>query len=135
MEDERLTLTVPKHMPEQVFIRFGKWARNMRSINHVTGERERGLSVYNARIEPDGTISLIADDYSMKAGVTAEACASSLSGRLCFVVTGKVVGQGSDGEPVLTGVRLLPYAIRPQSIPEPARDCRHTSFVLDSFSC
>lgn len=117
MWDERFEFWFPRKRQPEVFVRFGKWSRGSKSMNFHTGEYEKGLSVYRGRLNADKTVSLIADDWSMRDGLTAEACAGALVGRLAFVVTGKVVGQGSDGEPLLVGVRLLPYAIAADSIP------------------
>lgn len=120
MDEERFSFWFPRRTPTEVFVRFGKWSRNWRSRNFITGEKEKGLSVYNAILK-DGIVYLIGDDWSMNPALTAKACAHLLSGRLAFVVTGKVVGQGSDGEPLLVGVRLLPYSLDVQSIPAAIR--------------
>lgn len=114
MDEEDLQIRQPRKPPKKVYIRFGKFSKRDRSINFATGEYERGLSVYNARLETDGSVSLIVNDENLV--WTAEDCADRLEGRLAFVVTGKEVGRGSDSEPLLRGVRLLPYAIRMESL-------------------
>ncbi len=101
IRDWSKTVYRPKETPQRVFIRFGLWDRN-ESLNHYTGEKERGLSVYPAVIK-DGVVELDESE------IVAEH--PDLLNRFAFPVTGNVVGYGSDGEPVLKGVRLLPYAL------------------------
>ena len=85
-----------------VYIRYGLFAGMRKSSNHTTGEGERGLSVYPAELV-DGVVRVPAD---------VEICDSlSGQGRLCIPVTGRCVGTGSDGEPVIVGVQVLPYAV------------------------
>jgi hypothetical protein len=122
LEEEQIKLHASKNPPERVYIRFGMWEGRgrYRSLNASTHKLEKGLSVYNARLELDGSISLIADDPSMD--LTAIDCAHLLSGRVAFPVTGKVSGTGSDGEPVLSAVRVLKNPIRLDPIPKEVRD-------------
>ncbi|MDE2104612.1 MAG: hypothetical protein KGL39_45675 [Patescibacteria group bacterium] len=94
--------------PVPVFIRYGMFSNRERSWNHSTGEAERGLSVYPARFV-DGAIELA--DEARECGCDEKRTQDVLSGRYCFPVTGKVVGVGSDGEPLLVGVRMLPFAV------------------------
>lgn len=110
--EERLVQV--SRLPEQVFIRFGKFSRLLPSINFSNGKDERGLSVYPARLV-DGVAELVDDD---QLELTPADCASVLSGRCVFVVTGKVVGRGSDGEPLLKQVKLVPCAVSIDSIKE-----------------
>lgn len=105
-------LVQARRMPAQVFIRFGKFSRAQPSINFSNGKDERGLSVYPARLV-DGVAELVDDD---QLELTAADCATVLSGRCVFVVTGKVVGRGSDGEPLLRQVKLVPCAVSIASI-------------------
>ena len=60
-------------------------------------------------------VSLIVDDPTLK--LNPLKCAAQLLGRLVWIVTGREVGKGSDGEPLLVEVRILPYGIRYESIP------------------
>lgn len=96
----------PRKQPEVVFIRFGRWSA--RSLNHSTGEYEAGVSVYPATLQ-DGVARLQGEDFDIPI--------SGIYGRLTFIVTGTVVGIGSDGEPVLRRLTALPYAIDPESLP------------------
>lgn len=101
----------PRKPPAEVFIRFGRWASNdPRSRNFSTWERERGLSVYEAKLV-NGAVELVAPDEVQEA----------VFGRLAFAVTGKRVAAGSDGEPVLINVRALSYPIGWQRMPECVR--------------
>ena len=102
IRDESYDMIRPRK-PVPVYIRYGLFSNRERSSNHSTGEAERGISVYPA---------VLTDDCAVKLTDGWETCPSlEGQGRLCFAVTGREVGVGSDGEPVLRGVRLLPYAI------------------------
>ena len=118
MEEDRIAFTFPRTPPSKVYIRFGKWGRGQRSINFHTGDREKGLSVYPARLTSDGYAELSDDGLVL----TAEDCAEDINGRLAFVLTGKEVGTGSDGEPVLVSIKLLSYAVATDSIPKGIRE-------------
>lgn len=92
----------PRKPPQEVFVRFGLWEpRYNQSLNFATGEHERGLSVYPATLDGDLTVKIL-DDFDVS---------ELVEGRLAFAVTGRVVGTGSDGEPLLKGVRCLPYPL------------------------
>ncbi len=90
---------------QRVYLRFGLFSpSNCRSLNFRTGAYERGLSVYRAELR-DGVVCL--DDF------IPNAYAEELRGRLVWAVTGREVAEGSDGEPILRGVKLVkaPIAI------------------------
>jgi hypothetical protein len=78
-----------------VYIRFGRWS--LRSHNAATREAEAGVSVYLAWIK-DRVVYL--DPSVLCPSLRGQ-------GRLVFPVTGKLVGIGSDGEPVLRQVKVL----------------------------
>lgn len=102
-------IRMPRHRPDKVYIRFGRWSG--RSYNHHTGQKEAGISVYNAQFTDDGLVELLYDvDISARH-------VDVIRGRFAFVVTGDYVGTGSDGEPLLRNVRNLPYAIAFGSMP------------------
>ncbi len=91
----------PRKPPAQVFVRFGLWEpSHNQSLNFATGENEGGLSVYPGIL--DGLFVSLAPDVDVSPLV---------EGRLAFPVTGRVVGTGSDGEPLLKAVRALPYPL------------------------
>ena len=104
---ETFNVSRPK-TPVPVFIRYGMFSNRERSWNHSTGEAERGLSVYPALLRDD-VVELSPD--AAECGCEDTRTQSVLAGRYCFPVTGKVVGVGSDGEPLLVGVRVLPFAV------------------------
>jgi hypothetical protein len=115
MDDEGLSLREPRKRPEHVYLRFGKFSKRERSLNHATHEYERGVSVYRATLD-NGIVSLINDPALFW---TVAESIEALHGRMIFPVTGKEqYSLGSDGEPVLTAIRLLPYAIDYNSIPK-----------------
>lgn len=91
--------------PANVYLRFGLWER--RSMNWGNGTYERGISAYPA-VLVGGVADFDWDDPDMQWGDMA-----ALEGRLVFVVTGREVCKGSDGEPVLQGVICRPFAISP----------------------
>lgn len=85
-----------ERMGRLLFVRFGEFGGA--SKNHLTGETEKGVSVYEA-IERNGAIQII-----LPVGFD-ESALVSLSGCLrkpMQEVAGTVVGTGSDGEPVLS---------------------------------
>ncbi len=89
------------------YIRFGKLPRGGRSRNHITGELEAGVSVYRAA--KTGTDEYIIDMRGVDAGSGMFIIAGEPS-----LITGDVVGTGSDGEPLLANCRvseLADYAI------------------------
>ena len=97
---DRYPISIPRVPPARVYLRYGLFAGMRKSSNHATGSSERGLSVYRARLEAN--VVVLAEDT----------CPSlDGQGRLAMPVTGREVGVGSDGEPVLVGVRMLPYAV------------------------
>ena len=80
-----------------VYIRYGMWDNRNLSRNHGTKQKEDGVSAYRA-VVIDGVARL---DEEM-----CRVARDQLhgQGRLVFPVTGREVGIGSDGEPVLRRV-------------------------------
>lgn len=101
----------PRKRPDLVYIRFGRWSA--RSKNFMTGIKEIGVSVCPAILNPDLSVSLLSKHCQ---DIWWEQLRGQ--GRTVCAVTGKLVGRGSDGEPLLRGVRCLPYAIDRKSIPD-----------------
>lgn len=90
-------LTAVKYTPGMaVYVRYGFWSR--KSTNYHTRQDEKGVSVYRG-VVTDGVLQLL----------DGEEVSSQLDdqGRLCFPVTGREVDIGSDGEPVLNGVKYV----------------------------
>ena len=88
-------ITYKPGMP--VFARFGEWPS--RSRNHSTGQLEAGVSVLQVSLA--GNVVTLADEDIAYYG---RHCLI-VEGRLLHLVTGRVVGIGSDHEPVIVGVR------------------------------
>jgi hypothetical protein len=79
------------------FIRFGEIPENEQSINHFSNENEAGVSVFE--MTEDGMPAL--KNFQL---------VTSLAHRLdipAYIVTGKVVGTGNDGEPLLNNVKII----------------------------
>lgn len=105
LEPERWPkLVACRKRPERIYIRFGRWSG--RSRNYATLELERGVSVYPARFNADGAVTLDIDD-----ALTTFTGWSELQYRAVWAVTGREICRGTDGEPVLQGVVARPYAI------------------------
>jgi hypothetical protein len=102
IRDWEVNVNWPKRRPEPVFVRFGVWdTRANASLNWHTLSGEAGLSVYRGVLSDDLIVSVDG----------REDVSPLVAGRFAFAVTGRVVGVGSDGEPLLKGVRVLPYAL------------------------
>lgn len=95
--DTTKVVTMKKAAP--LFVRFGHFQSETRepSMNWGTGEYERGISVYPAIIKADGLVSP-AGDWIDEIETNWD---KFFSDRVQYVVTGKVIAEGSDGEPVL----------------------------------
>lgn len=80
------------------YLRYGKPPAAGCSANSATGGTEAGVSAYAAYRLPGGRYVMDLDD--------CELSAIWLSDRPVYVVTGTLLGEkGSDGEPLLTGVK------------------------------
>lgn len=76
------------------YIRFGAPPKSGFSINHATGEREPGVSVYRAKLYDTGAVIVDTPHYSQGTFL-------ALQNLPMYQVWGKIVGYGSDGEPCL----------------------------------
>lgn len=88
------------------YLRFGDWPASERSGNYIDGGYERGVSVYPLHVGPGG----------VQPEVPASGPVMDLWDRLDdkstprYLVEGRAVGRGADGEPLLRDVRKLgPY--------------------------
>ena len=86
-------------MKEQHYVRWHprRPRRNERSRNHLTGAIEVGLSV----------VAVSSDSTRALALAVSEWATLGFPGARCWLVTGREVGRGSEGEPVITGVRVI----------------------------
>jgi hypothetical protein len=82
------------------YLRFGHLPPNLLSFNHRDEFFEKGLSVYEACLI-DGL--LVPVTFRMR----DEGCEGISAGRPCYEIIGDVVGQGSDGEPVLANPEVV----------------------------
>ena len=82
------------------FVRYGKLPKGGRSINHADGSLEAGVSVYYGERLPSGEARALPRSNMELAG------ALSIRDRQLYIVTGELVGTGSDGEPVLRNCRI-----------------------------
>lgn len=108
---DRLATSVAQRMRDnmaaqggaQRFIRFGPLPQGGRSRNFATGEMEKGVSVFGAKFDPlHGTFRFDED------GTEPGAIFSHLfSGSEPMLVEGRVVGRGSDGEPVIANPKVV----------------------------
>lgn len=88
------------------FVRFGPLPAAGRSRNHADGALEAGVSVYRgqrlrdgrARVEPRTNAEIVGHLY-----LAADA-------RQLYIVAGREIGVGSDGEPLLADCRILKKA-------------------------
>ena len=80
---------------EHGYIRYGSCPKSGYSINHATGEPEKGVSVYEAVFFGNG-YQVSCPHYSTGTFESVRA-----QGRPVYRIWGDVVGHGSDGEPVL----------------------------------
>ncbi len=87
---------------ETGYIRFGLPPKSGYSINHATGEREPGISVYRAKFFETGAVVVDTPHYSQGTFL-------ALQNYPMYQVWGELVGYGSDGEPCLkiSKVKLL----------------------------
>jgi hypothetical protein len=90
---------------KRVFIRFGHPPKSGVSMNHATGQPEKGVSVFPAEVDPlTGAANFIEDGTGGSAHIAA---AFGGYGNKAYLVSGEVVGRGSDGEPVLRNLKVL----------------------------
>lgn len=83
-------------------VRFGCPRLDGCSRNHATGTREAGLSVYLADERDDGAW-VLRDGRGDAVGTLVSLLAQ---GKIPYLVHGRIVGSGSDGEAVLADVTL-----------------------------
>jgi len=82
-----------------VYIRFGDLPPGGKSYNHATGDYEDGVSVYRGKLYHDGS-------WAVDIGINQGAWCL-FSDRPVYLVSGREVGIGSDGEPVLADCAII----------------------------
>lgn len=93
---------VPKRTWRPLYIRSGPIPDSGRSRNHLTGEMEVGISVWEAVERDDGVCLLLPHARESVCVDLSVACRAE-----CYEVEGDRVGEGADGEPLLTKVRIV----------------------------
>ena len=89
------------------YLRFGDLPESGKSKNHLTGKQEAGVSVYDCTII-NGKYKVVMPDLTHSACVSL----SVVLERPCYLVSGALIGRGSDGEPLLRN----PIIIKPINI-------------------
>ena len=94
----------------ETYLRFGEIPENEKSSfyfnDDVVGE-ENGVSVYRAIEDADGTLSVCIPIPITKTTLYTFQSIIQYENRKCYLVTGDVVGRGSDNEPLLKNVRII----------------------------
>lgn len=85
----------------EVYIRFNELPKDGKSRNWATNQTEKGISVYNT------TYDLETGTYQTYGALPGAELAYLIKGANVYFVTGECVGKGSDGEPLLTNVKIL----------------------------
>ena len=94
-----------------MYIRFGdipedecsiKWDRE----NHRC-KTEKGVSVYNCTIYPDGSVGVVIDLPITAYTLHTFQSLVEYDDRPCYLVEGDCVGRGSDNEPLIKNVRIV----------------------------
>lgn len=88
---------------EDVFIRFSKPPQSGKSYNYASGEYEPGVSVYRGKQTANGEVKVFPSTPDELWGVMN----FKAHGVDIFVVSGKEIGVGSDGEPLLENVKII----------------------------
>lgn len=87
---------------KEVYVRYGKLPPGGKSTNYRDNITEKGVSVFRGILLPSGEIMAV-PQYNDELG----SMMMGLQQRSLYVVEGKEVGIGSDGEPVLSNAKLL----------------------------
>ena len=85
------------------FIRLGDLPPAGRSANHATGRAEIGISVFRGQWRPEAGVARILPRTPQEVGSLLGLVAHGLP---AYIVDGRVVGTGSDGEPLLADVTI-----------------------------
>ena len=84
------------------YIRFGHLPKNGKSKNYATGEYETGVSCYSADWD------IIDGCYRRGSeGLDGAALTYLIKGADIYLVTGREIGKGSDGEPIIEDARIV----------------------------
>jgi hypothetical protein len=91
-------------LPDKIFIRYGNLPRRGRSTDYASGKREKGVSVY------DATRDLLTDSVwpnLLGGALPAAAIVRGAESAPVYLVSGRKVGIGTDGEPLIKEVKVI----------------------------
>ena len=103
------------------YVRFGGIPASGRSKNHLTDEEEAGVSVYEA-LYRNGKYQILLPKMASHSVGTLGMCFNVAQGLYAYtdqalsLVTGKFVGYGSDGEPLLQNCKIVRQLFNDQVI-------------------
>lgn len=106
-----------------IYVRFGAWPTDERSSTFA-GQRdwvfkEQGVSAYRATYDAESGSYYLTDDKAIVSPIARQGAAYSFSARLAYVITGREIGLGVSGEPLLRHVRVVGYAVAVKSFWHP----------------
>lgn len=90
---------------EPCYVRYGDLPEDGRSRNHADGIAEPGVSVFHGQVLPTGEARARPTNHVLFCSM------ASLRDRPLYVVDGREVGTGSDGEPVLADATIVRRAL------------------------
>ena len=99
-EVKKLSELWKKNPPKPFFFRFGLPPSSGKSKHALSGKLEKGVSAYTAVPDVWGT-------YRLDENIRFPFYGMSLLGRPAYELSGKVVTTGSDGEPILSNVKVV----------------------------
>jgi len=91
---------------EKIYVRFGEIPTDEQSeiwCGDVKIGKEKGVSVYEALQDDNGKINILMPKLTYSACVSLSGCIE----RKSYIITGELVGMGSDAEPLLRNCKLL----------------------------
>lgn len=102
MAVKKAMLSPLNQLPNNIFIRFGDIPKGSISKNWSSGAKEKGISVYG--VKKDLNTDTVWFDGRGEVGA---ALMSLAQGRKIYLVSGDVVGRGTDGEPVIKNAKMI----------------------------
>lgn len=102
---ERQTASAAKWADAQpCYVRYGDLPPGGASYNYAASRPEPGVSVFRGLLLASGEAKAVPSSH------VEEASLLSLAGRPLYVVDGREIGSGSDGEPLLADCRIIDRA-------------------------
>ena len=97
-------------MPEPLFIRFGEIPEDERSTIYSYGKesgKEQGVSCYRAIIDENDVIHICLPLPFTESRWNVLQGFIHYDDRNAYIITGNIVGYGSEGEPLITNVKIV----------------------------